>query len=87
MCWVMAPASPATTWVWRIASCSEVLPWCTCPRKVTTGGRSTSTSGTAGLAFGAGAGAGAEVGFAARLSSSFAPKRAATFTALPSLTG
>ena len=27
MCWVMPPASPAATPVWRIASRSEVLPW------------------------------------------------------------
>ncbi len=40
MCWVMPPASPAATSVWRIASSSEVLPWSTWPMIVTTGGRS-----------------------------------------------
>ena len=40
MCWVIPPASPATTSVWRIASSSEVLPWSTWPMIVTTGGRS-----------------------------------------------
>ena len=39
MCWVMPPASPATTLVLRIASSSEVLPWSTWPMMVTTGGR------------------------------------------------
>ena len=39
MCWVMPPASPATTLAWRIASSSEVLPWSTWPMMVTTGGR------------------------------------------------
>ena len=41
MCWVMPPASPLTTLVWRIASSSEVLPWSTWPMMVTTGGRGT----------------------------------------------
>ena len=41
MCWVMPPASPAATSVWRMASSSEVLPWSTWPRMVTTGGRDT----------------------------------------------
>ncbi len=44
MCWVMPPASPAATSVWRIASSSEVLPWSTWPITVTTGGRSTRSS-------------------------------------------
>ena len=52
MCWVMPPASPAATWVWRIASSREVLPWSTWPITVTTGGRSTrspsSSSSTTG---------------------------------------
>src|SRR4028119_2408560 len=39
MCWVMPPASPATTSAPRIASSSEVLPWSTWPMMVTTGGR------------------------------------------------
>ncbi len=39
MCWVMPPASPAATSVWRIASRSEVLPWSTWPMIVTTGAR------------------------------------------------
>ncbi len=39
MCWVMPPASLATTPVWRMASSSDVLPWSTCPMTVTTGGR------------------------------------------------
>src|SRR3712207_4587336 len=46
MCCVMPPASPAATCVSRIASSSEVLPWSTWPMIVTTGGRSTSTSGS-----------------------------------------
>ncbi len=44
MCWVMPPASPATTSVSRIASSSDVLPWSTWPMIVTTGGRSTSSA-------------------------------------------
>ena len=44
MCWVIPPASPATTSVSRIASSSEVLPWSTWPMIVTTGGRSTRSS-------------------------------------------
>ena len=40
MCWVMPPASPATTSASRTASSSEVLPWSTWPMIVTTGGRS-----------------------------------------------
>ena len=44
MCWVMPPASPATTSVSRIASSSDVLPWSTWPMIVTTGGRSISSS-------------------------------------------
>ena len=39
MCWVMPPASLATTPVSRMASRSEVLPWSTWPMTVTTGGR------------------------------------------------
>ena len=39
MCWVMPPASPATTLVWRMASSSDVLPWSTWPMMVTTGAR------------------------------------------------
>ena len=44
MCWVMPPASPATTSASRTASSSEVLPWSTWPMIVTTGGRSTRSS-------------------------------------------
>ena len=39
MCWVMPPASLATTPVSRMASRSDVLPWSTWPMTVTTGGR------------------------------------------------
>ena len=39
MCWVMPPASPSTTFGWRIRSSSGVLPWSTWPITVTTGGR------------------------------------------------
>ena len=39
MAWVMPPASPAATLVWRMASSREVLPWSTWPMMVTTGGR------------------------------------------------
>ena len=38
MCWVMPPASPATTSVERMRSSSSVLPWSTWPMTVTTGG-------------------------------------------------
>ena len=41
MCCVIPPASPAATFVWRIASRSEVLPWSTWPMTVTTGARGT----------------------------------------------
>ena len=44
MCWVMPPASPATTSASRTASSSDVLPWSTWPMIVTTGGRSTRSS-------------------------------------------
>ena len=44
MCWVIPPASPATTSVSRIASSSDVLPWSTWPMIVTTGGRSLRSS-------------------------------------------
>src|SRR3954454_1360964 len=40
MCCVMPPASPLTTFVWRMASRSDVLPWSTWPMIVTTGGGS-----------------------------------------------
>ena len=39
MCWVMPPASPATTLVLRMASSSDVLPWSTWPMMVMTGAR------------------------------------------------
>ena len=39
MCWVMPPASRATSLVFLIASSSLVLPWSTWPITVTTGGR------------------------------------------------
>ena len=39
MCCVMPPASPAVTWVLRMQSSREVLPWSTWPMMVTTGGR------------------------------------------------
>src|SRR4029453_6005181 len=38
MCWVMPPASRATTSVWRMASSSLVLPWSTWPMAVNTRG-------------------------------------------------
>ena len=37
MCWVMPPASPAATWVLRMQSSSDVLPWSTWPMKVMIG--------------------------------------------------
>ena len=43
MCWVIPPASPATTLVERIRSSSSVLPWSTWPITVTTGGRGRSS--------------------------------------------
>jgi len=39
ICCVIPPASPAMTWVSRILSRREVLPWSTCPITQTTGGR------------------------------------------------
>ena len=39
MCWVMPPASPATTLALRMRSSSFVLPWSTWPMTVMTGGR------------------------------------------------
>ncbi len=39
MCWVIPPASPATTLAWRMRSSRSVLPWSTWPMTVTTGGR------------------------------------------------
>ena len=39
MCWVIPPASPATTSVERMRSSSSVLPWSTWPMTVTTGAR------------------------------------------------
>src|SRR3954465_1646527 len=56
MCWVMPPASPAATSVWRIASSSDVLPWSTWPMIVITGGRgsrASSASAKTGSAAGA----------------------------------
>ena len=38
MCWVMPPASPATTLALRMRSSSLVLPWSTWPMTVMTGG-------------------------------------------------
>src|SRR4028118_2140283 len=70
MCWVMPPASPATTSAPRIASSRLVLPWSTWPMMVTTGGRGPSATAAptplsrlvaAALAV-AGAGVGAEGG-------------------------
>ncbi len=48
MCWVMPPASPATTLAWRMASSSEVLPWSTWPMIVTIGGRGTDAPSSSG---------------------------------------
>ncbi len=39
MCWVMPPASPATTLALRMRSSSLVLPWSTWPMTVITGAR------------------------------------------------
>ena len=44
MCWVMPPASPATTLALRIWSSSLVLPWSTWPITVMTGARRGSDS-------------------------------------------
>ena len=44
MCWVIPPASPATTLVSRMRSSRRVLPWSTWPMTVTTGGRGRSRS-------------------------------------------
>jgi len=43
--WVMPPASPAATFVLRMRSRSDVLPWSTCPRIVTTGARGRTSTG------------------------------------------
>ena len=48
MCWVIPPASPATTLAWRIASRSDVLPWSTWPMIVTIGGRGTGAPSSSG---------------------------------------
>ena len=42
MCWVMPPASPATTLALRMRSSSLVLPWSTWPMTVMTGARGSS---------------------------------------------
>ena len=39
MCWVIPPDSPAVTFVFLMASSSEVLPWSTCPMTVMIGAR------------------------------------------------
>ncbi len=44
MCWVMPPASPATTFACRMRSSSVVLPWSTWPMTVMTGGRGSSSA-------------------------------------------
>ena len=44
MCWVMPPASPATTLALRMRSSSLVLPWSTWPMTVMTGGRGSASS-------------------------------------------
>ena len=49
MCWVMPPASPATTLALRMASSSDVLPWSTWPMMVTTGGRGSRSSSSSGV--------------------------------------
>ena len=46
MCCVMPPCSFSATFVRRIASSSDVLPWSTWPMTVTTGGRSCSWAGS-----------------------------------------
>src|SRR5208282_1233428 len=48
MCWVMPPASPATTLAWRMASSNDVLPWSTWPMIVTIGGRGTGAPSSSG---------------------------------------
>ena len=48
MCWVMPPASPATTLAWRMASSRDVLPWSTWPMMVTIGGRGTVAPSSSG---------------------------------------
>ena len=49
MCWVMPPASPSVTLVWRITSRIEVLPWSTWPMTTTTGARGTRFSSSSSL--------------------------------------
>ncbi len=44
MCWVMPPASPEATDVFRMVSSREVLPWSTWPMTTTTGARGTRSS-------------------------------------------
>src|SRR5262245_7672694 len=72
MCWVMPPASPATTFVRRIASSSEVLPWSTCPITVTTGARGADPSADTSFA------GSRKTSSRKPTSSTSAPKRSAT---------
>ena len=44
ICWVIPPASPSITFVFLIASRSDVLPWSTCPITTTTGALWTKSS-------------------------------------------
>ena len=49
MCWVMPPASPSVTLVWRITSKIEVLPWSTWPITTTTGARGVKAASSSAL--------------------------------------
>ena len=51
MCCVIPPASRSVTFVLRIASSSEVLPWSTCPITQTTGGLGTRSFGSSSSSF------------------------------------
>lgn len=71
ICWVIPPASPPATSVLRMRSCREVLPWSTCPMKVTIGQRGTMSFGLSSYSKSSGCSVSSAVsGFA---SFSFAP--------------
>ena len=51
MCWVIPPASRSVTWVFRMQSRRDVLPWSTCPITQTTGGRGTMSFSSSSSSF------------------------------------
>ena len=69
MCCVIPPASVSTTFAFRIASSSVVLPWSTWPMIVTTGGRGTRLSGSSSVGCGSSSSSSACLIVTSRLSS------------------